>query len=60
MTPQKCPVCGSRAVIRGAALTDQEFVLCLNQSCGACGPNQSTEAEAVAAWNRLRYAGEGE
>jgi hypothetical protein len=40
-----CPLCGGAATVGGLV----PWVEC--QSCGASGPQKTTEAEAIAAWN---------
>lgn len=47
-----CPFCGNAAQSRLDAIKDVDaWVYC--DACSACGPTKATEAEAIAAWNRV-------
>ena len=50
----KCPFCGGVATVGGLV----PWVEC--QSCGASGPQKTTDEEAIAAWNTRHGAGDGE
>lgn len=49
-----CPFCGGIATVGGLV----PWVEC--QSCGASGPQKTTEAEAITAWNTRRGAGDAD
>ncbi len=49
-----CPFCNGPATVGGMI----PWVEC--QSCGASGPQKTTEAEAITAWNNRHGAGDGE
>ena len=50
-----CPVprCGSPAHVYDDHRDGWWFVECLNDDCALTGPRHRTEAEAIAAWNKL-------
>lgn len=50
----KCPFCGGVATVGGLV----PWVEC--QSCGASGPQKTTDEEAIAAWNHRHSGGDGE
>jgi hypothetical protein len=54
--PQPCPVCGSEAQVQNL-MHQHYWVGCSSDAhiCKAYGPSRPTEAEAIAAWNRLSY-----
>lgn len=49
-----CPFCGGVATVGGLV----PWVEC--QSCGASGPQKTTDEEAIAAWNHRHSGGDGE
>ena len=59
MTPQNCPVCGKKTKTK-TAMQKHFWVTCSSIACFTSGPYRPTEEAAIAAWNRLRYAEEGE
>lgn len=44
---ERCPLCGSSAV----SVTDH--VMCVNPSCGICGPTRLSEQAVIDSWNRM-------
>lgn len=50
----KCPFCGSdlQSVVKNKYYGHYEDYHVMCQTCGACGPSESTEEEAVDSWNR--------
>lgn len=54
MQPKPCPYCGARADTIDSP-PDEWWAACLGD-CALLGPTMPTEAEAIAAWNRLAGA----
>lgn len=54
--PLPCPWCSGNAIaLRSRSMNgDNHWVACYSaRTCGVCGPAHDTEAEAIAAWNRV-------
>lgn len=49
-TPNACPFCGTEPRLE---LDDNVFVACPNFDCGATGPAEESDDEAVRQWNRI-------
>ena len=48
---RKCAICGGIAKVKGRALVS---VCCI--SCGARGPQKSSRADAIYAWDKMQRA----
>lgn len=55
VTPNPCPWCGGQASVKRIDFLGPDyFVSCANlQRCFSSGPTAESEAEAIAAWNRV-------